>query len=152
MVPLCDDNITRSDLLDGSGFVDAYTIDKNRPYYEDKVFLLYDNTITTEQSLHTFCKLSKLDTLHHRRFVNIHGKPHTIFCFNNPLYKKDFDSLKLRGKVESTKAKLEIYNFWRNVPLSDLVFKLFYDDYGIGKPIFNEVPEEDCPPNGLLYR
>ena len=40
IVPLMDDNLTWQDLTVESGFINAYTSDKNRPYLEDKVFLV----------------------------------------------------------------------------------------------------------------
>ena len=63
IVPLLDDNLTWRDLTVESGFINAYTSDKNRPYLEDKVFLVYDSSVNTRESLDRYCKLKNLDTV-----------------------------------------------------------------------------------------
>lgn len=62
IVPLCDNNITWRDLTVESGFINAFTIDKNRPFLEDKVFLVYDSSVNTAESLETHSKMCKLDS------------------------------------------------------------------------------------------
>ena len=143
MIPLLDDNITLEDISPRSGFINAYTEDINRPYLENKIFLLYDSKVNTVESLNRFRKFSYLDTLYNIRYIQINKHPYTVYCFNNPVYSKDIDSLTKIGKTITTKANLEINRFWNNVPVPDLVNRLFYRDYRIGESIRATLPEED---------
>lgn len=143
IVPLCDDNITWRDLTVESGFVNAYTSDINRPYLEDKVFLVYDSSVNTRESVDRYCKFKKLDTIYNTTYITIEHKHYIVYCFSNLKYKKDINSLKSCGKAFSLTAKLEINKFWSNVPVPELALRLFYFDYRFGEPIEAELPEED---------
>lgn len=143
MVPLCDSNITWQDLTVEAGYVNAYTTDKNRPYLEDKVFLVYKSNVNTKESLERFIKFSHLETVHTIRYVKINKKHYTIYCFSNPKYIKDIKYLRNMGKPLTTKASLDIYKFWNNVPVPDLDDRLFSSYYKLGDFIEAEIPEED---------
>lgn len=145
IVPLCNDNITWRDLTVESGFINAYTTDKNRPYLEDMVFLVYDSSVNTVESLERFRKLAKLDTLHNIRYITINKKHYTVYCFNNPKYKKEIVHLRESGKACNFNACLDIQSFWANVPVPELPQRLFIDTYRFGEPIKAEIPEEDYP-------
>ena len=41
IIPLLDDNIVLEDVSEESGFVNAYTDDINKPFYDNHIFLLY---------------------------------------------------------------------------------------------------------------
>lgn len=47
------------------------------------------------------------------------------------------------GKPLTTKASLDIYKFWNNVPVPDLDDRLFSSYYKLGDFIEAEIPEED---------
>jgi len=143
IVPLLDDNLTWRDLTVESGFINAYTSDKNRPYLEDKVFLVYDSSVNTRESLDRYCKLKNLDTVYNMKYITINNKHYTVYCFSNPKYKKDINSLKNYGKAFSLEAKLDINRFWTNVPVPELSKRLFYPHYRNGETIEAELPEED---------
>lgn len=143
IAPLCNSNITWQDLTVESGFVNAFTTDKNRPYLEDKVFLLYDSKVNTKESLNRFCRFKYLDTLYNITYITINKRHYTVYCFSNPKYKKDIERLRTFGKTYSTEAKLEINRFWNNVPVPELTNRLFYDSYRRGESIEAELPEED---------
>lgn len=143
IVPLIDDNITQEDLTEESGFVNAFTTDKNRPSLEDKVFLLYDSKVNTVNSMNTHRKLSNLDTLHNTIYITIDKKHYTVYCINRIKYKKDIHNLISSGKTYSLDASLEINRFWNNVPVPELSMRLFYDFYRFGESISATLPEED---------
>lgn len=143
IIPLLDDNLTWRDLTVESGFVNAYTSDKNRPYLEDKVFLLYDSSVNTRESLDRFCKFKNLDTVHNTTYITIDNKPYTVYCFNSIKYRKDINSLKNYGKTFSLDSALEINRFWNNVPVPELSKRLFLPLYRNGEAIEAELPEED---------
>lgn len=143
IVPLLDNNLTWVDLTVESGFVNAFTIDKNRPYFEDKVFLVYDSSVNTYESLERFRKFNHLDTIHNTKYITINKRHYTVYCFNTIEYKKDISNLQINGKTKSVKASLEINRFWNNVPVPDLAQRLFYSSYKFGESITAELPEED---------
>lgn len=143
IVPLIDDNITWRDLTVESGFINAFDTDKNRPYLEDKVFLMYDSSVNTKESLNRFLKFNKLDTRYSTTYITIDKKHYTVYCLSNPKYKKDINSLTTNGKTYSLEAKLEINRFWNNVSVPNLAERLFYDFYRCGDIVKAELPEED---------
>lgn len=143
IVPLLDDNLTWKDLTVESGYINAFTIDKNRPYFEDKVFLIYDSKSNTRESLNRYLKFRNLDTIHNTRFITINNKHYTVYCFNKTKYKKDINNLQLNGKVKDINAALEINRFWNNVPVPELAQRLFLNSYRFGDKITAELPEED---------
>lgn len=146
IVPLIDDNITLRDLSPESGFINAYTSDINRPYLEDKVFLLYDSEVNTKESLERYLKFRALDTIYNIRYITINKHHYIVYCFNNPTYRKDISNLRLNGKTYSAKAKAEIVNFWNNVPVPELTLRLFIEHYRFGDCISAQLPEEDYYP------
>lgn len=143
IVPLCDDNITWRDLTVESGFINAYTTDKNRPFLEDMVFLVYDSSVNTVESLERFRKFCQLKTKHSTKYITINKKHYTVYCFNNPKYKKDIINLRETGKVINLDAALCIQSFWNGVSVPELVQRLFITLYRFGEPMKAEVPEED---------
>lgn len=146
IVPLMDDNLTWRDLTVESGFINAYTSDKNRPYLEDKVFLVYDSEVNTKESIDRYCKFEQLDSKYNKRYVTINKHHYTVYCLANPKYKKDINQLKSIGKVYSAEAAQEICLFWNNVPVPELASRLYYHTYRFGESITAELPEEDYYP------
>lgn len=143
IVPLMDDNITWQDLTVESGFINAYTSDKNRPYLKDKVFLVYDSEVNTKESLERYRKFEHLESRYNKRYITINKHHYTVYCLANPKYKKDINQLKNLGKAYSAEAIQKILYFWYNVPVPELTSRLFYDSYRFGESITAELPEED---------
>lgn len=143
IVPLCDDNITWRDLTVESGFINAYTTDKNRPFLEDKVFLVYDSSVNTVESLETHCKMCKLDSYYNKRYITINKKHYTVYCLCNPKYAKDIKRLRNNGKASTLDAMLSINRFWEGINVPELPMRLFYRHYRFGDSIEAELPEED---------
>lgn len=143
IVPLLDDNLTWVDLTVESGFINAFTTDINRPYLEDKVFLVYDSSVNTIESMTRFRKFSHLDTIYNIRYITIKKRHYTVYCFSNPWYRKDINSLQNIGKTYTSDAMLEINRFWNGVNVPELAMRLFYPNYRSGERIIAELPEED---------
>lgn len=135
IVPLIDPNISLTDISVESGFVNAYTEDIDRPYLEDKVFMLYDTSVNTVESMNRYLKFSKLDTLHHTKYIKIDKKHYILYCFNIIEYKKDIRSLKEIGKVIKPEAALEISRFWVSMTVPNLIHRLFLSSYAYGEGI-----------------
>lgn len=143
ITPLLNDKLTVKDLTVESGFINAYTSDINRPYLEDKIFLLYDSQINTKESLERFCKFKNLDTLHNIKYITINKHHYTVYCFSNPKYKKEINNLISIGKTNNLDTNLKIYNFWKDVPIPKLNERLFFPNCSFGESINAELPEED---------
>lgn len=143
ITPLLNDKITLNDITEESGFINAYTSDINRPYLEDKIFLLYDSHVNTKESLERFCKFKNLDTLHNMTYMTINKHHYTVYCFNNPIYKEEINNLKNIGKTNNLNTNLKIYNFWKDVPIPKLNERLFFPNCCFGEYINAELPEED---------
>lgn len=143
IVPLLDDNLTWNDLTVESGYINAYTTDKNRPFLEEKVFLLYDSSVNTKESLDRYRKFKQLDSLYNTKYITINNKHYTIYCLSNPKYRKDIHNLQSTGKTYNVSAALEINRFWANVPVPELAQRLFLNTYRFGESINAELPEED---------
>lgn len=143
IVPLLDDNLTWNDLTVESGYINAYTTDKNRPFLEEKVFLLYDSSVNTRESLDRYRKFKQLDSLYNTKYITINNKHYTIYCLSNSKYKKDIHNLQSTGKTYNVSAALEINRFWANVPVPELAQRLFLNTYRFGESINAELLEED---------
>lgn len=143
IAPLYDDNLSWRDLLVESGFVGAYTSDKNRPYLEDKLFLMYDSSFKTKEALERVRKLKSLDSLYNIRYITIDKKHYTIYCLSSFKYIKDVRNLKQYGKTINTNAAYDINSFWKDVPVPELSSRLFCKSYGYGEQFLAELPEED---------
>ena len=130
IVPLLDDNLTWNDLTVESGYINAYTTDKNRPF-------------NTKESLDRYRKFKQLDSLYNTKYITINNKHYTIYCLSNPKYKKDIHNLQSTGKTYNVSAALEINRFWANVPVPELAQRLFLNTYRFGESINAELPEED---------
>jgi hypothetical protein len=143
IVPLLDDNITWSDLTVESGFINAYTTDKNRPFLEEKIFLIYDSSVNTKESMNRYKKFRQLDSLYNTKYITINNKHYMIYCFSKLKYKKDINNLQLVGKTSTIDAALEINRFWTNVPVPELAQRLFLNTYRFGESMNAELPEED---------
>lgn len=142
IIPLLDDNITLRDISPESGFINAFTEDKNRPQLSDKIFLLYDNSVNTEESLERYLKFEHLDTVHNKRSIIINRKPYTIYCFTIVNYRKEIKELSKSGKTFSDKAKTEILQFWLCHETLEFNRRLFVSTYA-STPIQAISPEED---------
>ena len=80
IIPLLDDNILLEDVSEESGFVNAYTDDINKPFYDNHIFLLY-KSVDTIESLRRFQKFNKLTTIHNIRYITINNEHYIVYTF-----------------------------------------------------------------------
>ena len=143
IIPLIDDAITLDDISDKAGFVDIYNEDKNYPYLDNNIFLMYVTNIVTKQSIETERKLSSLSTLHHKRHLCINETDYILYCFISNKY---INKIILNAPSLSDKQKLHIFKFWNfsdddiNSLMLDYV-KILYFQF-----VNNVVPEQDYVP------
>jgi hypothetical protein len=142
IVPLIDDKITESDLSEDTGFVNAYTTDKNRPYLNNHVFLLY-KVVNTKSSLNTFIKFKELNSLHNIRHIVINKEHYRIYSF--VVLNKDINQLKNGCLLKDNKSIVKILDFWSGKD-DDLINRVLSPFQQLGKPVTATSPEEDYYP------
>lgn len=142
IIPLLDDNIVLEDVSEESGFVNAYTDDINKPFYDNHIFLLY-KSVDTIESLRRFQKFNKLTTIHNIRYITINNEHYIVYTFVK--INKDINNILKCGQCFNPKISLEINNFWKNID-NDLFQRLFIPQYEYSKDIKDILPEEDYYP------
>lgn len=146
VVPLLDDNIDPDDLSLESGFINAYTDDINRPYFDNHIFLMYDSNIATVKSMNRFRKFKALGTLFTSRYVTINKKHYIIYVFSRVPKGNELKNVLNGSGCISAAAKLSIYNFWKDVPFESYSHEIFLPHFRFCKPVQAELPEEDYYP------
>lgn len=147
MVPLLDNNLIKEDLTESAGFVDAYVFDKNRPYIDNCIFLMYDMSKMTEESGKREQRFTKCTNLHSTKVEYIGGKPFKIFAFK--IIGKDVKNLFNGYKPKQYNNVVRILSFWRGY--DDDVNKIML----INKPErisrdWKVLPEYDYRPEPLI--
>lgn len=146
MLPFIDENLKIEDISTKTGFIDAYTLDINRPSLTNHIFLLYKRTMTPE-SVKTRNKLSKLSCLYSKRNIKIDNILYTLYCFT---INKTIKLIKNNGLLLLTKnSKKRISNFWLYTDAEVTEFLLGYSYLG-NKFKDNIVPEEDYSPSDFI--
>lgn len=108
-LPFLNNLLNKEDYSKDAGFVDLYTNDIDHPTYENELYLLYDDTVRTAQSMDTANKLSNLIEIKSITTRIINNKPYTIYKF--------WTNYKLRQLIGncitlSAKEKIHIIKFW----------------------------------------
>ena len=124
LIPLIG-GFSKDDFSENVGFIDAYTIDEDKPYYGKQLFLAYDNNVRNNKSI----DLSRRFDLHPyitKSYCKIcNGIPYYIYMFRIPPTLKDIVTKIFTLDVN---RKLEILQFWgldddiNNALLKDNVF------------------------------
>ena len=145
ILPLVDENLQLEDIAPETGFVDAYTLDINRPGLTNHIFLLYKRCMTDEY-LRIKEKLSNLPCLYSKRNITINGILYILFCFtlNNAarMIKNNGTSLLVK------EDRLRIGKFWQftDVDITDFLLGYYY------MTEFEDtvLPEEDYSPSDFI--
>jgi len=143
IVPLLDDNLLYSDVSEESGFINAYTEDINRPSLQNKIFLMYDGSTNTKESLERYIKFEKLETIYSKKYITIKNVSYIIYCFIIENNKKAILEIINSGKTTNLQLRNEILQFWLSHENLELVRRLFVDNYRKGEPVKAVLPEED---------
>lgn len=109
ILPLLSKELTLSDISLDTGFCGMATYDKNRPYLDNHIFLIYH----IEQNNHAIAvrkKLASLD-IHNKIDCKINGESYRIFCF--PIIGKTILNLMSDITLLSEQETLQIYKFWK---------------------------------------
>lgn len=108
IIPLIDDNISKEDINESEGFINAYTEDINRPYLDCHVFLMYN--WDDIKSVRVFYKFRNLSSFYGYKIIYIKGKPYIVYTFvSNSLINR----LKRGTAILRDVNKLRILQFWQ---------------------------------------
>lgn len=140
LIPLIN-GISQDDLTNESGFIDAYTMDDDKPFYGKTLYIAYDNRIRTKQSIATARKFETHPNLKGSYVKYCNGVPYYIYVlwvppiFNNILKgcfyldaKEKFKILQFWGTSEDTSKEIMNNSLFclpseYKIPLED------YNDY-----------------------
>lgn len=111
LIPLLDDCLKKEDLSPEVGFVGAYVYDKNRPYIENCVFLVYDLRIKNEKVNERDHRMRHSSNLQGTIVEYIKGVPYKIYAYHliGSDIKKVFKGLK-PCEHENTARVLKFWN------------------------------------------
>ena len=146
ILSLVNENLTLDDISPKTGFSGIYTLDINRPYLTDHIFLLY-KFVATKESKKTIEKLNNFTNLYNRRIISINNTLYHLYTFtvNIPIKRIKDNGHMLLGKDEKT----QICKFW-NLIDKDINEYLF--GYHVIGTYFKDtiIPEEDFYPKDVL--
>lgn len=110
-LPFLDSRLVKEDYSPESGFVNMYLGDTDHPTYYKELYLMYDDSVRTQQSIETARKLNSLNTVIHVSSRTINNKNYIIYQFFT-----DSDIKKLLGSYVNlnAKEKIKIIKFWNN--------------------------------------
>lgn len=110
LIPLLDSHLTKEDVSPEAGFFGCYTEDPDKPYNEG-VFLLYDDSIRTSQSVKTWNKLYASKTKAKEYFKRINNHTYRVYYF--PLFNLGIKQILNGHRPTNTSDKTVIGLFWR---------------------------------------
>lgn len=108
ILPLLSDKLTLTDISTDTGFCGLATYDKNRPYLDSHVFLIYhiemnNHAIQVRKKLASLGICNKID-------CKINGETYRIFCF--PIVGKTIINLMSNILSLTDEETLQVYKFW----------------------------------------
>lgn len=101
--------ISKDDISESTGFIDAYTDDINRPSLDNHIFLMYDWSKLTPEGVHVFYKFQKLGNLWGKKIIYIKGKARMVYTF---IGNKQISSIIDGAGYLSQDNKLSVLQFW----------------------------------------
>ena len=110
IIPLIDPNITKEDLSEKAGFVDAYLYDINRPSLTDNVFLMYRTDTNDKSAIHREEKFKDSPYVRSKTFIHVNDVCYVIYAFN--IITQDVRLLKRGLPVSTIKNNSRILSFW----------------------------------------
>jgi len=145
IIPLLDEGLVKEDFTKEAGFVNAYMFDKNRPYLDNHIFLVYKLPIQGKEAFNREVNFStKCTNIQGFTVQEIKGEPYKIYAF--PILNSDIKRiLEKREKPKYTKSSIRILAFWRGYDDDVNAIMLTNKPERIGLD-WNSVPEYDYKP------
>lgn len=111
IIPLLDPNITKDDLSQEAGFVDAYLYDINRPSLVDNVFLMYKADTSDKKAVSREERFNDSPFMRSKTFIHVNDVCYIVYAFN--ILNKDIRSLKKGLPISTLKNYSRILSFWK---------------------------------------
>lgn len=146
ILPLTLYPITLSMLSKEAGFVDAFTNDINKPWLEDRIFLMYEFDMSTAKKAIRFEKMRRMGLKPYKYKINkkwyhIYALPYTN---KDIILSKTWEFIRLYN----TNDLYKILAFWKNTD-KDLTTLIFSNNLNTTKFEKSYVPEEDEPSDNI---
>ena len=111
IIPLLSKELILDDIDPKNGFIDAYTCDKNKPYLDHHIFLVYKINAGKIDAFYRNKRLSNNDSLYCRYTYTINGEEYIVYVF--PIISKAI-SYALDGHLCLSKNEsLRLLEFWK---------------------------------------
>lgn len=107
IIPLIDENISLDDIQDDT-FIDCYLEDKNRPFLDNHIFLMYE--WGDKKSTKVFYKFRNIKSFYGYKIIYIGGKSYIIYTFTS---NKNIKHLRNGNILLGSLLKLRILRFWQ---------------------------------------
>ena len=142
IIPLLDNSIKKEYLTEEAGFVNAYTWDKNKPYIDNCIFLMYKTPPETELSKERAFILSGLSSLYKMYYIKSNNNYYLVYAIS--IIDKDIRQL-LKGLRHTKQTSFSrILQFWGGDDLQ--VLKYLNKNLSSYTCTGESVPEEDINP------
>lgn len=121
LLPLVVENISKEDICPESGFIDTYTVDVDRPSWQNEFFIVYNDSIRSEKSINRARKFENSGNLKRVYIKRINNKPCIVYSFwiDSTLKKLYEDTFMLNAK-----QKFKVAQYWG---ASDEIFNIVLD-------------------------
>lgn len=126
------------------GFVNAYIEDVNRPWLEDKIFLVYK----TGETLNLIRdKLQENIHFHSSYWIHVNNEYYDVFVFNHPVwFKGQVSTIKNNSAAFlDTSSKMRITDFWNKNEYN--VYQLLHNEYNFTNDKLGVTNDRICEQN-----
>lgn len=143
IIPLGIEGLNRDYFSKESGFIDSYTTDPDHPTDLHNIYLLYDASTRSPESINRARAFSSNKYLKYQYIKYISGSPFIVYCF----YTGEYGKYYFNGIFQLYSSQIiTILQFWG---LQDDITKLLIDTKAISVNTSHEMPLDDYRPDRL---
>lgn len=151
LLPLIDSTTSFSDYTK-AGFINLYTDDINRPYINDKIFLVFNSAKLRSSNL--FSQLKSNSLFYNDYSIRVKGEWCAVLVFIKPInHKYEISVMQKTPQLITYTTKITILNYWQ-LDINSLMHKALFDGFEI-KNFYQHLPEEDLifknPADEILF-
>lgn len=139
IIPLLDPNIKLSDITKKAGFINGYTYNKNKPYLDNHIFLMYDAYESNPYTWERETRFSNSKNLYGKEYIRANSKDYVLYSF--VITNADIKQLLKGLRHKKSESFARICSFWNG---KDPQVNKYLCDLLPGLSCSGEsVPEED---------
>ena len=142
LVPFIHESFKKEDFSKEAGFVGIYYHDIDKPAGGKQLFLVYDDSVRTEESMDTARRINNQENVKRKYIRYVEGKPLMVYSYwVNPL----LEDLFFKNSVSfSVKQKLKILQFWGTSD-EEILDAILVPSYVYHTPETKWMPENTIP-------